>query len=173
MGTIYTYDYTGETATKIGGTSEQESRLHITAQADLEAVSNCELVLRVLFSVNLFWDEINRVSFIVKTSEVGTVGCGGCIVEDGGVRLGRVRVRARAAPAYLLLPRWTSRAPLPVCGRTRLGAQRQAGHRLVDAELDEGLGRLPSRVRSINSIGLHRGVETDYRLLPVLSFPPE
>lgn len=48
VGTVYSYDYTGETASKIGGTSEQESRLHINAQAEFEVVSQCELVLRVL-----------------------------------------------------------------------------------------------------------------------------
>lgn len=47
VGTIYSYDYSGETASKIGGTSEQESRLHIGAQAEFEVVSQCEFVLRV------------------------------------------------------------------------------------------------------------------------------
>lgn len=47
VGTIYSYDYTGETASKIGGTSDDESRLHINAQADFEIVSQCEFVLRV------------------------------------------------------------------------------------------------------------------------------
>ncbi|KAI9556281.1 hypothetical protein GHT06_018855 [Daphnia sinensis] len=47
VGTIYSYDYTGETASKVGGTSEQESRLHINAQAEFEVVSQCELVLRL------------------------------------------------------------------------------------------------------------------------------
>lgn len=53
MGTVYSYDYTGETASKIGGTSEQESRLHINAEAEFQVVSQCELVLRVLTQMKL------------------------------------------------------------------------------------------------------------------------
>lgn len=47
VGMIYTYDYTGETASKINGTSEEESRLHMSATAEFEVVSKCELILRV------------------------------------------------------------------------------------------------------------------------------
>lgn len=53
VGTVYSYDYTGETASKIGGTSEEESRLHINAQAEFEVVSQCEFVLRVHIFKNL------------------------------------------------------------------------------------------------------------------------
>jgi hypothetical protein len=47
VGTIYTYEYAGETTTKISGTSEDESRLHINAKAELEVVSKCEMILRL------------------------------------------------------------------------------------------------------------------------------
>lgn len=51
MGTVYSYDYVGEAASKTSGTSEEESRFHITATADFEAVSTCELVLRVSYTI--------------------------------------------------------------------------------------------------------------------------
>ena len=47
VGTVYTYDYLAEAATQISGTSDEESRVHITAQAEFEVASQCEFILRV------------------------------------------------------------------------------------------------------------------------------
>ena len=47
MGTIYSYDYTAETASKVAGVSDEESRMHVSAVAEFEVVSQCEFILRV------------------------------------------------------------------------------------------------------------------------------
>ena len=52
VGTIYSYDYTAEAASKVAGTSDEESRLHISAVAAFEVVSPCELILRVRFFID-------------------------------------------------------------------------------------------------------------------------
>jgi hypothetical protein len=36
-----------EVASKVAGTSDEESRLHISAVAEFEVVSQCEFILRV------------------------------------------------------------------------------------------------------------------------------
>ena len=48
VGKIYAYDYSAETASLIGGTSDDESRLHLSARAEFEVVSSCEFILRVI-----------------------------------------------------------------------------------------------------------------------------
>jgi len=47
VGTVYTYDYLAEAATQISGTSDEESRVHINAQAEFEVASQCEFILRL------------------------------------------------------------------------------------------------------------------------------
>ena len=49
IGKVYVFDYLGETISRINGTSDEESRLHLRTLAEFEVVSKCEFVLRVIF----------------------------------------------------------------------------------------------------------------------------
>lgn len=44
---VYTYDYESDTITTMQGTTHDESRLHLKAQIDIEAISKCELAMRI------------------------------------------------------------------------------------------------------------------------------
>lgn len=53
-GSTYTYDYETTTTTTVQGSSQDKTQIQLTAQADFEVLSKCDLSLRVSRNLSIF-----------------------------------------------------------------------------------------------------------------------
>jgi hypothetical protein len=88
--------------------------------------------------------QLNFIIFggdLAQTSDAGTIGSGRWIGQVDRPWVVSIRRRSGTAIARFLLPGRPDRTPLPVSGRARLVAQRQARHLVGHAEFHARFSR--------------------------------